>query len=1805
MKTNTHLCLLHFSQAVIACLLFLSPAHAQQRGKLPSLPSHMILLRGGVLKGSANVSSSTLTVDTFRTVHYKKNYYTILQFDKLPGTEDKAALTALGYRLYDYLPNNAYLAEVPEDFTTEDLKRYAVSGAYPMPANFKIAASLLGDDAPALTTGQLIGVSFFGSLTREEVQKELEAAGASIVSTKIQPSHTLFINAGTAAIQKIAALPFISYVGIQPMKDLPLNYNNRAAHGVDAVATSSGRNLQGDGVTLGMGDNSDAYTHVDFTGRLIDRFPASVQGHGLHTTGTAGGGGILDPMYKGMAPHSTIINQYYSDILVNAPTYITDYDMVVTNNSYTDYDNGCIYDGEYDFLANFVDEQLLTYPSLMHDFAAGNDGYLTCSPFPYQYSTIKSGFQSAKNILTVGNLDNSSYIINNTSSCGPTNDGRLKPEVVAGGTNIISTFLNDTYIAASGTSMASPTVTGSLVLLYQRYRQLHGNADPSAALIKAVVCNSATDLGNPGPDFVYGFGSINDLASVQTIENNQYYTGTISNSGTNSYTLSNIPAGLQQIKILLYWPDAPAAAYAATALVNNLDLTVTSPDGTTHYPLILNPDPAHVTDNAVEGIDNLNNIEQVVINNPPGGNFTVTINGTSIPSGPQAYAVAYQLIKPSVTLLYPYGTDTWVPGQTEIIRWNAYGGDPNPFTIEYSADNGSTWSTISNSVPYTSRLYSWTVPATATNQGLFRVTRNGTSYSDVSSYNFTVLGQPVITLTNPCQGYASLVWGTIPSATSYDIMCLKGDSMQKIANTTDTTFLQGNLNRDSSYWFAVRSVNGATPGRRSLAANIIPSWGACSLSALNNDLTIDSVIGPFTGRIATSTQLGNAVPLSVEIRNLGTIPTSSPLSLSYQVNGGTIITETSSAIVNASSGTLNYTFTNTYDFSAAGSYTIQVWVNYPGDPLTSNDTITTVIKQLQNTPITLTPSFTEGFETAAAASYTSPIMGFTGLDRCDFSTSNTNGRTRTFVNTGFARTGDRCATLDEIHYNTSYTADSLITTFNLSNYSASDQIWLDFYYKNQGIVFNLPGNQIWIRGNDQAAWIPVCTLDTNAANVGVYQPSPHINITGILTGASPSQAISSSFQVKFGEQGYTSTNSLIPDGDLDNGYSFDDITITRGVNDIGVLALTAPSLSNICNLSNAETVSILVKNYSSTTATNIPVTYSINGSTVTEYISSISPQDSVVYNFTTTANLSAYQSYTLSAWSAYPGDTYHANDTLAPIIFQTTPVISTFPYLEGFESNNGYWYTNGVNDSWQWGTPAKTIINKAANGTKCWVTSLTGDYNNNELSYLYSPCFNLSGLTNPVLSFSHIFQTEDDCDCDYHWAEYSTDDSTWTKLGSVGIGTNWYDNATREAWQLSDTIWHVSSYAIPTNAPKVRFRIVMSSDPATTYEGVAIDDVHIFDNVPVYADSTVSSGITQNVNGNNWVNFDLGGNRIASLNPNGQNLGSTTVKVFFRQAGVQNDGQQYYLKRNIVIQPSNVPTDTVSVRFYFLDSEADSVLDASGCSTCTPLHDAYQSVVTQYSSPVLTEEDSLLSNDSSGTTHYLFPHRDITIIPYDKGYYTEYQVKGFSEFWIGSGPADTSNLPQALLSFTARRNGISGLLQWSTTYEKNTSRYLIEKSRDGANFGLLDSVTALGGNMSVNNYQYNDPHLWAGVDYYRLKMVAKDGSFKYSPVRWIADSATVLKDLNHGAGYGSPNPTPDSPFIVRIFPNPVRNGVLYISSTVNCERIRLTDVSGRTILESDIQGMFNTLPVGNLAKGIYFVSVVTEAGQVMRKVLVE
>ena len=483
--------------------------------------------------------------------------------------------------------------------------------------------------------------------------------------------------------------------------------------------------------------------------------------------------------------------------------------------------------------------------------------------------------------------------------------------------------------------------------------------------------------------------------------------------------------------------------------------------------------------------------------------------------------------------------------------------------------------------------------------------------------------------------------------------------------------------------------------------------------------------------------------------------------------------------------------------------------------------------------------------------------------------------------------------------------------------------------------------------------------------------------------------------------------------------------------------------------------------------------------------------------------MSAYQTYHIKTWVSNPSDNYRNNDSSGDYTIQTTPIVSQFPYLEGFENNNGYWFSGGQNNSWQWGKPSKPVIHKAANGTNAWVTSLTGNYNDNEYSFLYSPCFDLTGLTKPVLSFSHIFQTEDNCDCDYHWVEYSLNDSSWTVLGNTPNGVNWYDDSIPKAWQRSAASWHVSSYDIPFSPAKIRFRIVMYSDPGSNFEGVGIDDVHVFEKAPVFTDS-LSTTLSQPVSGTNWIDFEKNGKRIFSILPNGQNLGNTQLTVFRDTFAIRDTAGQYYGGRSWVVQTATPPVSDIHVRYYFTDSEANKLIQATGCPACLNMEDAYSAGITQYSSPAIPEEDSSLRNNRLGNYIFHQPQSGVQIIPYDNGYYAETTVFGFSEFWLnGGGKKQDHPLAAWLKDFTAVRSNATGLLDWTSWQEAGSLKYIVEKSTDSIGFGQIGEVSAVPHIDSVQSYHFTDPQLSNGNNYYRLVLYLQNGDSLVSPVRKI------------------------------------------------------------------------------------------------------
>ncbi len=1705
---------------------------------------------------------------------FRDNFYVLVQFSKLPSPQVQKDLKNAGCHLQNYIPGNAYLATIKSGFNFSLAGQFEIISVNTIPVLYKKDRALSNYGISPNETGKkLIAVNFYVSLSKSEVIAGLKNAGALIVPTKYESPDVVFIQVDMDKVDAIAALPFVSYVSLQSLQDTELNYKSVGKHAVAGLIAPSGKNLSGKGIAVGVGDNAEiTTTTLDFTGRVINRVPAPLSFHGIHVSGTVAGGGLLDPKHNGMAPRATIVSQYFSDIITSAPTYVADHNMVVTNNSYTNADAGCPGNGAYDVVSNYIDNQMGEYEKLLHVFAAGNDGNQTCSPYPFKYATIKSGYQVAKNVLTVGAID-TLYAAAAGSSRGPVNDGRLKPEIMATGINVFSTRQNFTYGAMSGTSMASPIVAGAATLLNEQYRKFNAGAVPQAALIKAVLCNTAEDLGNPGPDFTYGFGNLNAFKAAEAIENNRYYASTAAPS-VNTIT---VPAGARRLKVMLYWNDTAAAPNSAAQLINDFDLTVLAPGNITHQPLILDPSPAGVNNNAVQGIDRVNNMEQVVIDNPAAGNYDINVTAFALPYGPQEYVVTYQIDTNGITVEYPYGNEKMVPGQSETIRWNAYGDEGNTFTLEYF--DGTAWNMIDNNVPANLSYYNWVVPAAVSNDYLVKVSRNGSVYTGQSQFNFSVIGQPVVTATIPCDGFAQLDWPAIPGSTSYDIWQLKADTMAVIGNTTSLTYLIGGLNSATTYWFGVSAKNGTVNGRRSVSRSVLPTSGVCSLPVFDNNIKAVSVDAPVTGRQFTSSSLSASEQIRFTIKNLDNAATTGSYDLYYQINGGAVIMESSSVAI-AAGATLQYTFATTANFAAPGIYTIKAWVKRAGDTQVIDDTITVTVKHLPNALITL--PVLDGFENALVKDYLQNTTGLDSIDRVDFKANTSRGRARTFVNTGFALNGNRAITLDQFPYNAAQTTDSLLMTYNLGNYTGGQQLRLDFYYKNHGNENN-PNNKMWIRGDDTRPWVLAYDLVANQAPLGQYKHAV-ININDVLDTVVPAQPISSSFQIKFSQQGNTSANAPYPLIDLDDGYTFDDVGIKEVINDIGITRIISPGISG-CGMAGSQPISFEIKNYSSTTFTNVPVYYNVNGgSNVMETIASL-PPGITAHTFVLPQNLLADTDYNFNFWINEPTDNYPDNDSVLNYTFHTSPVINTFPYLEGFESGTANWYSKGQNSSWQWGTPAKTIINKAANGTRAWVTNLTGNYNTNEIAYLYSPCFNLAGLTQPVLSFSHIFRIEDATPADYNWVEFSVNGGiTWGRLGTNGGGgTNWYNDPTgKHQWRNSLTTWHVASFNIAPTSNIIRFRFVFTSDLGFNLEGVGIDDIHVFDKAAVYS-GTPLTGITQTVSGNNWVHFNSGATRVASINANGNNLGNTTVSVYPFTGAVRYQNYQYYVNRNIVISPSIQPATDVSVRFYFTDAEAKSLLAATGCGVCSKPTDPYALGVTKFSG-LAAQENGTLADNAGGVHSFILP-ANTEIIPYDNGYYAEFPVNSFSEFWLNNGGvAGTQSLPVNLLSFEAVKQTKKVLLQWITDNEQNADKFIVERSTNGTGYSAIGSVPAFNGS-NRNNYSFTDIQPFTGINFYRLKMLDKDGSFRNSPVRKIS--------FDH---------TGDD---ITVYPVPVVDGKLFIVSSAKANNALLYDAAGRLVKSFTLSGNINTLDVSGIARGTYQIKILTQNSTHTQKIIIQ
>ena len=280
----------------------------------------------------------------------------------------------------------------------------------------------------------------------ETVSAEITNRNFDIISTDFKSYNIIALRIAAERIKELASLPFIEYVQAAPKEDEPINNKSIANTKANVLKSSlpGGRNLRGDGVVVGVGDDSNPLRHVDFTGRLINRAPFQGGTHGLHVMGTTGGGGISEEKYTGYASKATIVAQNSSNILAYAPVYVQDHGMVITNNSYGIITDDCTTFGVYDLVSRIMDLQTFQMPNLQHVFAAGNSGNYICAPYVAGFSNVLGSYQTSKNTISVGNVDELGALFFNSSK-GPVRDGRIKPEVVAQGMRVYSTTPTHAY----------------------------------------------------------------------------------------------------------------------------------------------------------------------------------------------------------------------------------------------------------------------------------------------------------------------------------------------------------------------------------------------------------------------------------------------------------------------------------------------------------------------------------------------------------------------------------------------------------------------------------------------------------------------------------------------------------------------------------------------------------------------------------------------------------------------------------------------------------------------------------------------------------------------------------------------------------------------------------------------------------------------------------------------------------------------------------------------------------------------------------------------------------------------------------------------------------------------------------------------------------------------------------------------------------------------------------------------------------------------------------------------------------------
>ncbi len=612
----------------------------------------------------------------------------LIQFEDHPLAVQRAELQSMGVELLKYVPDDAFIARMTNASPEQVRALNFVRWVGPYSVKHKIHPRL---DAALQRTNAPLAVNLLLSprATAAEVNEARAILKSVTYQSRLRQGVILRGVLDPATLNRLAGLDAVLWVEPAPRRRLVDEAGSKLVGGDDGqVATptvTQQLGFGGQGVTVcvadtGLDSGDTNNMHPDVRGRVTGfKFYAPLTdgsdgyGHGTHCAGIVAGNaatGETDPdsgawYGLGVANQASLfIERIFDDDANEVTPAPSDENLTqdaVRNGAQIGANSwGNDVQGEYDTDAFQFDELVRDADSVtpgdqpyILEFSAGNAG---------PGSQTLDSPATAKNVIATGASENTPNLyaelyglysdgpdtVADFSSCGPCEDGRIKPDLVAPGTWIASmassaapgeaavawTVIDNFYVYMGGTSMSGPAAAGAAAAFVQFYKSTHANAVPSPALVKAALINSASELdpsnGGPGPvpNFQEGWGRVTLTNLIESQRNFQWVDQTaLLTTGEIYQQHTFVGVSNQALKITLAYTDVAGFPGAIPALVNQLNLEVVGPDGSLYRGNQL--DDGESVPNATS-VDTLNNVQAVHLAQPMPGDYLIRVRAVNV-----------------------------------------------------------------------------------------------------------------------------------------------------------------------------------------------------------------------------------------------------------------------------------------------------------------------------------------------------------------------------------------------------------------------------------------------------------------------------------------------------------------------------------------------------------------------------------------------------------------------------------------------------------------------------------------------------------------------------------------------------------------------------------------------------------------------------------------------------------------------------------------------------------------------------------------------------------------------------------------------------------------------------------------------------------------------------------------------------------------------------------------------------------------------------------------------------------------------